>query len=213
MDFKMMEDPQELAEFQFCDAASYSDLLAVQRGELSETEFDKKYLHESAILCLNISGLIRRGLTYGSLSCLLSIVNFHKMVAPVLVENNADHVRAFANDFIALFSHPEKALNVAVETHNRLRDYNQKQTKQQSELNCSIGIGFGHVYRIGVDKAMGDEMNQVSILGEDIARSSETLITERAYTSLQSRNDCTFIKRMDEDIPFVFYEVVFRHKQ
>jgi class 3 adenylate cyclase len=212
MDFELMDDPHELARFRFFDAQSYSDLLAVQQGNLSEEEFDKKYLRESAILCLNMSGLTQKSQKKGSLACLISILDMHKLVAPVLRQYQATHIRAFADDFIALFGDPESALNVAAEIQHRLREFNHMQTDRQSELHCGIGIGCGNVYNIGIDHAMGDEMNQASKLGKNIARSAETLITERVYSFLRDHKDCTFIKRMEKNLPFVFYEVVFRSK-
>jgi len=206
--FEMLDNAKELASYQFCTETEYRDLFAVRNGKLSEEDFDKKYQKETAILCLNMNGLTQTGLRCGSLICLFLILDMQKVVAPVLTEFNASHARAFADDFIAFFDNPDNALNAAFEIHKRIQLFNQEYTSRDKQLKCSIGVGFGRTYAIGIDKAMGDEMNQVSKLGEDIARTSETLLTERIYTAVQNRTDCNFIKRMDEDIPFVFYEAV-----
>ena len=209
--FALLEEPMGLAKFQFCDEEVYEDLFAVQNGVLTEIDFNKKYQHEASILCLNMNGLTRTGLKCGSLFCLLLILDMQKIVAPVLKEYNAFHARAFADDFVALFENPKAALNAAFEIQRRIQLHNKEHRSRDEELNCSIGVGFGRIYSIGIDRAMGDEMNQVSKLSEDIARTSETLLTERAYTALQHRSDCNFIKRMDEEIPFIFYEVIKKH--
>jgi hypothetical protein len=67
--------------------------------------------------------------------------------------------------------------------------------------------GYGKVYAIGVDQAIGDEMNRASKLCEDIDKESETLIKKRAYDLFKELKDCIFRKRIHEEVPFSFYEV------
>ncbi|MCB1323336.1 MAG: hypothetical protein KDK34_23960, partial [Leptospiraceae bacterium] len=130
---------------------------------------------------------------------------------PVFKEYHAYHVRAFADDFTALFESPDDALSAAFEIHRRIRTYNRTQNSDRQAAECGIGIGYGDVYTIGIDRAMGDEMNRSSKLGEDTARGNEVLVTENVFASLRNREDCEFQRRVFEEIPFPFYEV-FQHQ-
>jgi hypothetical protein len=59
-------------------------------------------------------------------------------------------------------------------------------------------------------RAMGSEMNRASKLGEDIAGGEEILVTEHAFEVLKDRDDCTFRKRIYEEVSFTFYEVLLK---
>jgi class 3 adenylate cyclase len=132
---------------------------------------------------------------------------FKKSVAPSFANSMPVKSEHLLIIFFVLFDDPHNALNAAFEVHRRILLFNNSQLEGQDSAECCIGIGFGDVYAIGVDQAMGDEMNRACKLGEDIAKGFETLITERAYDALKGRNDCIFLKRKHEQIPFTFYKV------
>jgi hypothetical protein len=50
-------------------------------------------------------------------------------------------------------------------------------------------------------------MNRASKLGEDIARGSETLITENTYEAVAGREDLVFERQDQDDLLFPFYTV------
>ena len=50
-------------------------------------------------------------------------------------------------------------------------------------------------------------MNRASKLGEDIARGSETLITENMYEAVAGREDLVFERQDQDDLLFPFYKV------
>jgi len=50
-------------------------------------------------------------------------------------------------------------------------------------------------------------MNQAAKLGEDIARSNETLITERTYAAIADRDDIRFECQTKDDPLFAYYRV------
>ncbi len=94
------------------------------------------------------------------------------------------------------------------EVHRRIEFFNQSELAGKDPAQCCIGIGYGEVYAIGIDQAMGDEMNRACKLGEDIAKGTETLVTECAYDFLKERIDCKFQKQIHDQIPFPFYQVL-----
>ncbi len=205
--YELMEDLRELAWFNFCAGTVYTDLLSCQKGEMTETEFRSRYLTEAAILCLDMTGFTRSAIKLGEMSSFYRVLNVQKVCGPIFYEHNARMIRAFADDFVVLFDDPNEALNTAFEVHRRIRIFNQSELAGHEPAQCCIGIGYAEVFTIGIDQAMGDEMNRASKLGEDVARGFETLVTERLYEAVNSRDDCEFKHRIHEDIVFPFFEV------
>jgi len=203
-----LDNPHKLSRYKFDDKKVYKDLLSFRNGILSEETFNKKYLRRAAIFSLNMTGITKMAIKKGSLYSLIKIINMQSICGPVLEQFNAIHIRAFADDMVALFEDPNDALNAAFLIHQIINNHNIQHTKKDSLSKCCIGIGYGDVYSIGIDHAMGDEMNRTSKLGEDIARGTETLITENAYLNLQNRDDCIFHKRYQEGVAFAFYDVI-----
>jgi len=208
--YELMEDPKELAKFDFWSQEIYRDLLACQKESMTEDEFKSKYLTKAAILCLDMTGLARATMERGELCSFFRILDVQKVCGPIFHQFNARHIRAFADNFTVLFDDPNDALIAAFEVHRRIQFFNLSEIASEDSAQCCIGIGYGEVYAIGIDQAMGDEMNRASKLGEDIAKGSETLITERVYDALKERNDCIFRRRIHEEIPFPFYEALNR---
>jgi hypothetical protein len=64
------------------------------------------------------------------------------------------------------------------------------------------------VYAIGPNRAMGDEMNRTSKLGEDMVRGGETLLTESARDAIADRDDVRFERQTADDVPFPHHRVV-----
>jgi len=205
---ELMEDPKELAKFGFWSKEIYRDLLACQKGNITEHAFNSKYLTQVAILCLDMTGLTEAAMKRGSLYSLFRILNVQKVCAPVFHKFNTRQIRAFADNLTVLFDSPNDALMAAFDVHSRIESFNLSDLAGKDPAQCCIGIGYGQVYAIGIDQAMGNEMNQTSKLAEDIARGSETLVTERAYKVLKEFANFTFKRRIHEEVPFTFYEVL-----
>jgi class 3 adenylate cyclase len=205
---ELMEDPRELEKFGFWSKEIYTDLLACQKGSITEHAFKSKYLTQVAILCMDMTGFTELAMKRGSLYSLFRILNVQKVCAPVFHQFNARQIRAFADNFTILFDDPNDALMAAFNVHGRIESFNRSNLAGKDPAKCCIGIGYGKVYAIGIDQAMGNEMNQTSKLAEDIARGAETLITERAYEVLKKSENFTFKRRIHEELPFTFYEVL-----
>jgi len=206
--YELMDDPKELARFGFWSEEIYRDLLACQRDHITEDQFNSKYLTQVGILCMDMTGFTKSAMERGELYSLFRILDVQKVCGPIFHQFNARQIRAFADNFTVLFDDLNDAFMAALEVHIRIQSFNGSELAGKAPAQCCIGIGYGQVYAIGIDQAMGNEMNQASILGEDIARGAETLITESAYELLKKRDDCTFVKRIHEEIPFPFYEVL-----
>jgi adenylate cyclase len=204
----LMDDPRALAGFAGWSEDVYRDFFKLQRGDMDETAFRDKYLHERAILSIDMTGYTSSVLKYGELHSFLRIMNAQRVVGPVLQELGAELIRCFADDVVALFHDPGSALDAAFEIHRRIRLFNRSELSSKDPTSCCAGIGFGTVFAIGPNLAQGDEMNQASKLGEDIARANETLVTERAYAAVAGRRDVRFERQDQDDQLFPFYRAI-----
>ncbi|WNV90968.1 adenylate/guanylate cyclase domain-containing protein [Umezawaea sp. Da 62-37] len=197
----LLSDPEQLARLQLWTEQIYRDLLAVQRGELDEEEFGLRYKHRKAILVLDISGFTEAGTRMGEMGSLLRILDIHRVCAPVLEERGATLVHAFADDVVALFDAPEDALAAAFDLHEKVGRYNAW-SGHPFAPSCCIGIGYGDVFAISPNLAMGNEMNYACKLGEDTATAGETLLTENMRKAVEGRADVLFEPRSNCGLPF-----------
>jgi adenylate cyclase len=204
---EMEENPKELARLSFWSEEVYRDLLACQKGEMPEESFNAKYHKKAAILCLDTTGFTRTTLKHSALYSFFRILNVQKICYPVFKLFKAEIIHTFADNFTVIFSHPKQALESALEVHKRIEAFNKSlSAKIEDTAQCCIGIGH--------DQAMGEEMNKASVLGEDTAKGSETLVTENVYKELKDdpelKAGCKFTLQMQDDVPFPFYEVTVR---
>lgn len=201
----ILDDAEELASYLGWDEGVYHDFLAIQRGEMSENAFWDKYRWRRAIMVLDMTGFTSTSLKVGELQSLLRIFDAQKVCTPVLKEYNADLIRFFADDIVALFEDPMVALDASLEIHRRIRLYNNSGSSYSYATECCIGIGFGDVLRIGPNLSQGEEMVKASKLGEDIARANEVLLTEKAFQAMGFREDVIFEHQAQDDQLFSFY--------
>ena len=198
-------DAKQLARLEGWSEEVYRDLLAVESGHMTEAAFDEKYLTTKAVLVLDVTGFTTSTIHGGAIGSFLRILDAQKICAPVLHKYGASCVRAFADDLIAVFDEGGVALDAALEIQREASALDASKHVQRPE--CCIGIGFGSVYAIGPNHAMGDEMNQASKLGEEIARGGEILVTENAFRALEGRADVRFESQTVDDLLFPYYRV------
>ncbi len=203
----LLDDARTLGSFEGWSEDVYRDFLRLQRGAMSEAEFSEKYHWERAVLSMDMTGLTASAMRRSELDSLLRIVDAQKVCLPVLQDYGAELIRCFADDIVALFADPHAAVDAALETHRRIRLFNDSDLSSEHPTHCCVGIGFGRVFAIGPNLAQGDEMNRASKLGEDIARANETLVTERAFAALDGREDLIFEHQDQDDQIFPFYRV------
>ena len=207
---ELLDDISELASFQGWSEDVYRDFFRLKNGEMTSEEFSEKYHWERAILAVDMTGCTATAMRRGELQSFLRIMDAQRVAIPVLQEFGAELVRCFADDIVALFDDVHAAIDAAFETHRRIRIFNESPLATEYPTQCCAGIGYGRVFAIGPNLAQGDEMNRASKLGEDIARSNETLVTERAYTALSSREDLHFDAQDQDDQLFPFYRASVR---
>lgn len=190
------------------EAHIYADFKALRDGRLSEADFRAKHAWRVAILCLDMTGFTEAAMRQGEIASLQRIFDMHRVCAPVFKSHRARHIRAFADDLTVIFDDPGDALSAAFEVHRRIQAFNASGLAVSHPGECCIGIGYGDVFALGPDLAMGDEMNRAAKLGEDTARGGETLVTENMYAANRSRRDCRFELKQADDLIFPFYTAI-----
>ncbi len=204
---KLLVDPGELASYEGWSREVYADLLALQEGRLAAGEFDARYLVTKAVLVLDVTGFTINAMHGGALTSFLRILDVQKVCLPVLRDGGAAYVRTFADDIVALFDAPELALDAALEMQRRVDEFPEASTAYADPPEICIGLGYGSLYAIGPNFAMGDEMNRASVLGEDVARGGEILITEGLHDAVAPRAALAFDRQTRDDTPFPYYRV------
>ncbi|MDH3645218.1 MAG: hypothetical protein OER80_00405 [Gammaproteobacteria bacterium] len=205
--YPLLEDPEELAGYRQWTDEVYRDFIRLQRGEMTNKAFRERYLYHRAILVLDLTGFTQHCMD-GQIASLLRIFDAQKVCLPVLREHQACMIRTFADNIVALFEEPTPALDSALEIHHRVSVFAESGLAGMSPAECCIGIGYGEAFAIGVNLAMGDEMNRAAKLGEDFARGQETLITERMHAAVNHREDVRFVEQHVDDRLFPYYRVV-----
>ena len=204
---RLLDDIEALASYKGWSRDVYEDFFRLRRGEITETEFAAKYRHQRAILAIDMTGFTLSALQVGEIHSLARIFDAQRAVIPALQDYGAELIRCFADDIVALYREPGTAIDAALEAHRRVRAFNASPLASANPTLCCAGVGFGEVLAIGPNLAQGDEMNRASKLGEDIARGNETLITERAYAAVATRDDIVFERQDQDDLLFPFYRV------
>lgn len=205
--FDLLDIPAALASCQGWSEEVYRDLLAFRLGRMSLEELDRKYLQRKAILSLDLTGFTVHCIEGHPTEAFLRILDAQRVCVPALRAQQATLIRAFADDLVALFDDPHPALDAALDIHRRVAAFNASPIAGEHPAECCIGIGYGNVYAIGANLAMGDEMNRAAKLGEDIARGFETLVTQNAYEALRDRDDVHFGPQQHADLPFSYFRV------
>jgi class 3 adenylate cyclase len=205
LSFPLLDSPESLATYNGWTEEVYRDLLDLQAGSITHEVLNMKYLCKRAILTLDLTGFTVQSMHGRQLNALLRILDAQKVCIPVFKEHGALLVRAFADDLVALFEEPGQALDAAFEVHRRIGVFNQSEYASEKPALACIGVGYGDVYAIGPNLAMGDEMNRASKLGEDTARGNETLITSNVYYALRNRSDVLFEQLASDDQLFPYY--------
>ncbi len=136
-----------------------------------------------ALLALDSSGMTRFTREHGIVEFLTRYMEMRDLAVRVLQQHRCLAWRCFADNLFCEFATVDAALAAAREVHRVLRVGGLKIAGCEPYRVC-IGIGYGRVLDNGSGGKMGDEMNIVAKLGEDVAEAGETILSESAYACL-----------------------------
>jgi adenylate cyclase len=146
-----------------------------------------------ALLALDSSGMTRLSRQHGIVQFLTRYMEMRDLAEQMLHRHGCVAWRCFADNLFSEFRDVDAALGAALDIHRVLRDSGLKIAGQEPYRVC-IGIGYGRVLDDGSGGKMGDEMNVVAKLGEDVAAAGQTLLSESAYQHLSPGGTVRFEK-------------------
>jgi len=137
-----------------------------------------------AIFVLDMAGFSRSTIKYGIIHFLAM---FHRVTAianPVIQSHSGRVVKIEADNIFAIFPTVELAVDAAITIFRHMTAVNTG-LPNEMDVYASVGVGYGEILMIEDRDMYGNEMNLACKLGEDLARPSEILLTEAAFTQIQ----------------------------
>jgi adenylate cyclase len=129
------------------------------------------------IMFTDLSGFSRGVEKFGIIHFLQTIHESERILIPVIDEHDGILLKVEGDSFLVIFKKVRKAMNAAIKMQQILKEYNHDKSDEEKVLLC-IGMGYGHVLKIGDSDVYGAEVNAASKLGEDTANAWEILVTE-----------------------------------
>ena len=128
-------------------------------------------------MATDLSGFSRGVAEFGIIHFLQTIHESERILIPVIDNHDGILLKVDGDSMLVIFRNVQKALRAAIEMQLTTERYNIGKTPAEHVLLC-IGLGFGPVLRIGDADVFGAEVNAACVLGEDMARSHEILVTQ-----------------------------------
>jgi class 3 adenylate cyclase len=160
-----------------------------------------------AMLALDSSGMTRVSRRLGIVHFLTRYMRMRDLAGAIIERRGCLAWRCFADNLFAEFATADTAFETAREIHTALRASGLTVSDGEPYRVC-IGIGYARVLDDGPFGKMGDEMNVVAKLAEDIADAGDTMITESAFTALTSRPASAELRQeVIGHVPVTYYRV------
>lgn len=129
------------------------------------------------VMFTDLVGFSRAVDTFGITHFLQSIFVAETELVPLIDEHDGILLKSEGDSMLVIFRNPTKALTCAVEMQRHLHRYNAGAPDADDVLLC-VGLGYGHLLKIGDVDVFGAQVNAASKLGEDTAKAQEILVTD-----------------------------------
>ena len=156
---------------------------AAQRLQQIDRRIRQRFERSVAVFVLDMAGFTRLTVLRGIVHYLMLIRRMQDVCVPVLRRHRGRLVKTEADNLFAWFPGVDGAVAASLEMFDRLSEVNM-QTDDESDVQVSIGIGWGPTLVMGHDM-WGSEFNFASKLGEDLAGAGEVLLTTAAHRELR----------------------------
>ncbi|MCB1169110.1 MAG: adenylate/guanylate cyclase domain-containing protein [Leptospiraceae bacterium] len=168
-----------------------------------KTQIDQRiwdlFGEEWCVMFTDLSGFSRGVEKFGIIHFLQTIHESERVLLPIVEENDGILLKVEGDSFMAIFRKPSKGLSAAVAMQRALEEYNVGKIPEEQVLLC-VGLGYGHMLRIGDADVFGAQVNAASKLGEDIAEAREILVTRAVKDAAQDFPDISY-EAIDEVPP------------
>jgi class 3 adenylate cyclase len=139
---------------------------------------------EWAVMFTDLSGFSRNVAQFGIIHFLQVIFEQKRLLLPIAARNDGILIKVEADSFLIIFKRVASAVRAAIEMQHSCQAYNAARLPEEKVLLC-VGIGYGHILRIGDSDVYGQEVNAASKLGEDTAKANEILITAALRSAIE----------------------------
>ncbi|MFA5777912.1 MAG: adenylate/guanylate cyclase domain-containing protein [Candidatus Paceibacterota bacterium] len=129
------------------------------------------------VMFTDLSGFSRHVAKFGIIHFLQTISESQRILIPVLEDHEGILLKTEGDSFLVIFRNAKRALEAAIAMQKTVAGYNVDKPEEEKVLLC-VGLGYGHMLRIGDQDVFGEEVNAASKLGEDISKKGEILLTE-----------------------------------
>lgn len=144
------------------------------------------------VMFTDLSGFSRGVEKFGIIHFLQTIHESERLLIPVIDDYDGILLKVEGDSFLVIFKKVHKAMKAAIAMQRLLAQYNRDKSDEEKVLLC-VGMGYGHMLKIGDSDVYGAEVNAASKLGEDTADAWEILITEEVKRQLSGSDDAGVI--------------------
>ena len=140
-------------------------------------------VRRGAVVIIDQSNFTRKVMEQGPSVALRDVWLMRRLLVPLMREHGGEVYKIDADNLYVFFDRVEPAVVASMAAHREVR---KATIRRKYQLAVCIGIGFGDLlYVTSEDDYYGREVNLASKLGEDVAESGETFLTEAALAAIQ----------------------------
>lgn len=150
------------------------------------------------VMFTDLSGFSRGVAKFGIIHFLQTIQESERLLIPIIEDQDGILLKVEGDSFMVIFRSAKKGMACALKMNRALHQYNQTRPDEEKVLLC-LGLGYGHMLRIGDRDVYGVEVNAASKLGEDTAKAGEILVTDAVKVETEGTPGISF--REIEDVP------------
>ena len=177
-----------------------------RNAEAFDLAFREQAERDMTVWVSDSSGFTRKTHEHGILQFLAVMSRCYGYVVPILRRHGGRVHSQNADNILAKFADPVRAVRAAVAVQRRLRSYNRAK-KPAEQFHLCIGIESGPAYVL-TDNVYGACVNVASKLGEDLAGKGEILVTGGVARQVKSRFRCAYNRSAEiGGRPFELYRV------
>lgn len=156
----------------------------------------------------DMANFSRTSRSHGICHFLKLIHRARNIVTPAVEAHKGIVLKCDADNCYAFFEDTEDAVRASFDINATLFRANQERDLDE-HIYMSVGIDYGDLLLVGESDFYGDPVNTASKLGEDLAGTGETLITERALhrTSLSVNETVEHMMARISDIEISYVRI------
>jgi len=155
-----------------------------------DREIESRCTQTLAVLMCDASGFSRRTHEYGILQFLSVMTRCYEHLLPILRRRGGEVLSHGADNILAVYCDPVRAVRAALEVRRWLNSYNRGRPDSEQFYECA-GIHYGPLLRAG-DMVFGATVNVAAKIGEDLAGQGEILVTREVVERVPKSIRCVY---------------------